>query len=91
MFQTIFVSTIFTDLIHLAKNLDLRSPASEQDKDGVLGPLLVDKYFSHEKYGVGDILIRPGAEKGRQHVRRDIMVRHAFTYNLPNPLPEANH
>ncbi|CAB4022359.1 Hypothetical predicted protein, partial [Paramuricea clavata] len=61
-------------LFHSGKNLDLRSPASTQDESSLIdAPLLLDKYFSHSKFGAGEILLRPGAEKGMQHVRRDTM------------------
>ena len=38
-------------------------------------PMLVDKFFSTPIFGAGYVVLRPGAEKGRQHVRSDAMVR----------------
>ena len=76
--------------MHSGKNLDLKRPNSDQEESSVVdAPLLVDKYFSQKRFGAGQILLRPGAEKGRQHVRRDTMVsrvelRCAFPKLLPS-------
>jgi len=37
-------------------------------------PLIMDKYTSHNLFGIGQVILRPGAEKGKQNVRRDTMV-----------------
>lgn len=57
--------------------LDFRSPVpvDGKDGDGDPAPLLVDKYFDHGQFGGGEVILRPGKEKGRQHVRSDTMVQ----------------
>ena len=45
-----------------------RQPASESD------PLIIDKYMQHNQFSVGQFVLRAGADKGKQHVRRDTMV-----------------
>ena len=68
--------------MHSGKNLDLKSPNSNGEESNVVdAPLLVDKYFSQKIFGAGQILVRPGAEKGRQHVRRDTMVNQFKNYS----------
>ena len=68
--------------MHSGKNLDLKSPNSNGEESSVVdAPLLVDKYFSRKIFGAGQILVQPGAEKGRQHVRRDTMVNQFKNYS----------
>ena len=43
-------------------------PAQEND------PLVVHKYISQPLFGGGQVILRPGAEKGKQFVRQDTMV-----------------
>ena len=43
-------------------------PAQEND------PLVVHKYISLPLFGGGQVILRPGAEKGKQFVRQDTMV-----------------
>ena len=47
--------------------------------------LLVDKYMSHALFGAGQLVLRPGATKGKQHVRNDTMVSQIKQLN-PNDL-----
>lgn len=63
-------------LLHSSRMLDFRSPVpvDGKDGDGDPAPLLVDKYFDHGQFGGGEVILRPGKEKGRQHVRSDTMV-----------------
>ena len=49
-------------------------PVGDYNKDDD-APMLVDKCFSTPSFGAGYVVLRPGAEKGRQHVRSDAMVR----------------
>ncbi|XP_028409216.1 centromere protein C-like [Dendronephthya gigantea] len=67
-------------VLHNNENLDFRSPTS--NRDGKDAPLLLHKYFSQKKFGAGEIILKPGAEKGRQHVRRNIMIFHILSGNI---------
>lgn len=62
----------FTDLVHTPEMLSFVNtsgkPAKPEDE------LIMDKYMSHNLFGTGQIILRPGAEKGKQHVRADTMV-----------------
>ena len=42
-------------------------------------PLLIDKYVSHNLFGIGQLILRPGAEKGTQRVHQDTMVGYNTT------------
>ena len=62
------------DIFHTPQRLDFRAPSRQPPTDG--DPLLVDKYMSHAHFGAGQLVLRPRAAKGKQHVRNDTMVRH---------------
>ena len=72
------IINFFTELLHSGQSLEFKSPTSNRGENSLIdAPLLLDKYFSQGNFGAGEILLRPGAEKGTQHVRRDTMVGHA--------------
>lgn len=61
-----------SDLFHAPGMLNFTNPSGQpvQDDD----PLIVHKFISQPLFGGGQVILRPGAEKGRQFVRNDTMV-----------------
>ena len=68
-----FFLNLISELVHSSRMLDFQSLV--QDNDDNSAPLLVHKFFSQNQFGAGQLLLRPGAEKGTQHVRKDTMVQ----------------
>ncbi|XP_068675831.1 centromere protein C-like isoform X3 [Montipora foliosa] len=60
------------DLFHTPGMLNFTNPAGKLATDD--DPLLVHKFISQPLFGGGQVILRPGAEKGRQFVRNDTMV-----------------
>ena len=52
--------------------LNFTNPAGQLATDD--DPLVVHKFISQPLFGGGQVILRPGAEKGRQFVRNDTMV-----------------
>ena len=52
--------------------LNFTSPSGDPAKDD--DPLLVHKFISQPLFGGGQVILRPGTEKGKQFVRNDTMV-----------------
>lgn len=52
--------------------LNFSNPAGKPAQND--DPLLVHKFISQPLFGGGQVILRPGAEKGRQFVRNDTMV-----------------
>jgi len=60
------------DIFHAPGMLNFTSPSGKPAQDD--DPLLVHKFISQPLFGGGQVILRPGAEKGRQFVRNDTMV-----------------
>ena len=60
------------DIFHVPGMLNFSNPAGKPAQDD--DPLLVHKFISQPLFGGGQVILRPGAEKGRQFVRNDTMV-----------------
>ena len=60
------------DIFHVPGMLKFSNPAGKPAQDD--DPLLVHKFISQPLFGGGQVILRPGAEKGRQFVRNDTMV-----------------
>ena len=60
------------DIFHVPGMLNFSNPAGKPAQDD--DPLLVHKFISQPLFGGGQVVLRPGAEKGRQFVRNDTMV-----------------
>lgn len=61
-----------TDVFHAPGMLNFTNPAGQLATDD--DPLVVHKFISQPLFGGGQVILRPGAEKGRQFVRNDTMV-----------------
>ena len=62
----------FADIFHVPGMLNFSNPAGKPAQND--DPLLVHKFISQPLFGGGQVILRPGAEKGRQFVRNDTMV-----------------
>ena len=60
------------DIFHVPGMLNFSNPSGKPAQDD--DPLLVHKFISQPLFGGGQVILRPGAEKGRQFVRNDTMV-----------------
>lgn len=60
------------DIFHVPGMLNFSNPAGKPAQND--DPLLVHKFISQPLFGGGQVILRPGAEKGRQFVRNDTMV-----------------
>lgn len=60
------------DIFHVPGMLNFSNPAGKPAQDD--DPLLVHKFISQPLFGGGQVILRPGTEKGRQFVRNDTMV-----------------
>ncbi|XP_078352857.1 uncharacterized protein LOC144637673 isoform X2 [Oculina patagonica] len=60
------------DIFHLPGMLNFTNPSGKPAQDD--DPLIVHKFISQPLFGGGHVVLRPGAEKGRQFVRNDTMV-----------------
>lgn len=62
--------------------LNFTNPSGKPAQDD--DPLIVHKFISQPLFGGGQVILRPGAEKGRQVVRNDTMVSLYFkNFNSP--------
>lgn len=61
-----------SDLFHAPGMLKYTNPAGKPASED--DPLIVHKFISQPLFGGGQVILRPGAEKGRQFVRNDTMV-----------------
>ena len=66
------INFVLSDLFHTPGMLNFTNPAGKLATDD--DPLLVHKFISQPLFGGGQVILRPGAEKGRQFVRNDTMV-----------------
>lgn len=62
--------------------LNFTNPSGKPAQDD--DPLIVHKFISQPLFGGGQVILRPGAEKGRQVVRNDTMVSlYCKNFNSP--------
>ena len=66
------VNIVLSDLFHAPGMLHFTNPSGNPATDD--DPLIVHKFISQPLFGGGQVILRPGAEKGRQFVRNDTMV-----------------
>lgn len=64
--------TALSDLFHAPGMLKFTNPAGKPASED--DTLIVHKFISQPLFGGGQVILRPGAEKGRQFVRNDTMV-----------------
>lgn len=62
----------FSDIFHTPGMLNFTNPTGKPAQEN--DPLVVHKYISQPLFGGGQVILRPGAEKGKQFVRQDTMV-----------------
>ncbi|CAH3156730.1 unnamed protein product [Pocillopora meandrina] len=60
------------DIFHTPGMLNFTNPTGKPAQEN--DPLVVHKYISQPLFGGGQVILRPGAEKGKQFVRQDTMV-----------------
>lgn len=70
--RAINLDVFLPDIFHVPGMLNFSNPAGKPAQDD--DPLLVHKFISQPLFGGGQVILRPGAEKGRQFVRNDTMV-----------------
>ncbi|XP_074612007.1 uncharacterized protein LOC141866407 isoform X2 [Acropora palmata] len=68
------------DVFHAPGMLNFTNPAGQLATDD--DPLVVHKFISQPLFGGGQVILRPGAEKGRQFVRNDTMVFYVIKGNV---------